>query len=184
MRVNFREGKGEKSRNTLMDKLQTFLPANIMLPPSRLHVLLNQALELQTLRCQHHNTTQGPALHNCTLLLDHSCSKDSFPTHTVQILNDHCDEVWFCQFSPDGNHLATGSKDTNVFIWDVHPDTCSLTLKSTLDGHTYGMSDFHCSGLFIDCFRRGVPFMEPRLEISIGVRIRRESRCVVVEHRE
>ncbi|XP_065158210.1 WD repeat-containing protein 26 isoform X2 [Atheta coriaria] len=132
------EGKGEKSRNTLMDKLQTFLPANIMLPPSRLHVLLNQALELQTLRCQHHNTTQGPALHNCTLLLDHSCSKDSFPTHTVQILNDHCDEVWFCQFSPDGNHLATGSKDTNVFIWDVHPDTCSLTLKSTLDGHTYG----------------------------------------------
>lgn len=55
-----------------------------------------------------------------------------------QVLNEHCDEVWFCQFSPDGKKLATGSKDTNVFIWDVHPDTCTLTLRKTLENHSYG----------------------------------------------
>lgn len=69
----------------LMDKLQTYLPPSVMLPPSRLNSLLNQALELQTLRCLHHNTSQGITLHNASLLVDHFCSKDSFPTHTVQV---------------------------------------------------------------------------------------------------
>jgi WD repeat-containing protein 26 len=47
--------------------------------------------------------------------------RDEFPCETVQILNDHCDEVWFCRFSPDGLKLATGSKDNTVIIWDVDP---------------------------------------------------------------
>ncbi|KAF2901274.1 hypothetical protein ILUMI_04911 [Ignelater luminosus] len=132
------EGKGTKSRSILMDKLQAFLPASVMLPPCRLRALLNQALEFQTLQCRHHNTTQDVALSSTSLLVDHCCPEDSFPTHTVQILNDHCDEVWFCQFSPDGSKLATGSKDTNVIIWDVHPDTCTLTPRKTLEGHSYG----------------------------------------------
>lgn len=132
------DGKGTKSRGTLMDKLQKFLPASVMLPPCRLRALLNQALEFQALRCRHHNTAQGTVLNNTSLLVDHCCPKDAFPTHTIQILNDHCDEVWFCQFSPDGTKLATGSKDTNVIIWDVHPETCTITPKKTLEGHSYG----------------------------------------------
>lgn len=80
-----RPGKGTKSRSVLMDKLQTYLPPSVMLPPSRLNALLSQALELQTMRCLHHNTSQGITLHNASLLVDHSCSKDSFPTHTVQV---------------------------------------------------------------------------------------------------
>lgn len=70
-----------------MEKLQTFLPPSVMLPPSRLNALLNQALELQTLRCSHHNTSQGIALHNASLLIDHCCPKDSFPIHTIQVYN-------------------------------------------------------------------------------------------------
>lgn len=80
-----RPGKGTKSRSILMDKLQAYLPPSVMLPPSRLNALLTQALELQTLRCLYHNTSQGITLHNASLLVDHSCSKDSFPTHTVQV---------------------------------------------------------------------------------------------------
>lgn len=68
-----------------MDKLQAYLPPSVMLPPSRLNALLAQALELQTLRCLHHNTSQEITLHNASLLVDHSCSKDLFPTHTVQV---------------------------------------------------------------------------------------------------
>lgn len=47
--------------------------------------------------------------------------RDHFPSETIQIMNDHCDEVWICKFSPDGLKLATGSKDTTIIIWDVDP---------------------------------------------------------------
>ena len=36
------------------------------------------------------------------LAVDHQCSKQDFPCETIQTLTDHCEEVWYCQFSPDG----------------------------------------------------------------------------------
>lgn len=83
--MDFRDGKGLKSRTILMDKLQTYLPPSVMLPPTRLNTLLNQALELQTLHCSHHNTAQTISLDNASLLVDHCCARDSFPTHTIQV---------------------------------------------------------------------------------------------------
>lgn len=68
-----------------MEKLQAFLPPNVMLPPNRLRQLLDQALELQTLYCTHHNTHDKVTLDNCSLLSDHLCSKDDFPVHTIQV---------------------------------------------------------------------------------------------------
>ena len=62
------------------------------------------------------------------------------PLETTQVLNDHCDEVWFCRFSPDGMKLATGSKDTTVMIWSVDPEACTLTHLRTLEGHSYGVA--------------------------------------------
>jgi WD repeat-containing protein 26 len=85
-------------------------------------------------------------------------SREEFPCETVQILNDHCDEVWFCRFSPDGLKLATGSKDNTVIIWDVDPvssvnnllfkiisarilqETLTCSVRKTLDGHSYGVA--------------------------------------------
>ena len=43
------------TRRALMDSLQAYLPASIMLPPKRLLTLLNQAAEFQTERCLYHN---------------------------------------------------------------------------------------------------------------------------------
>lgn len=141
------EGKGPASRQKLMEKLQSFLPANVMLPPRRLRALLGQAVELQHDRCPYHNAPLqlrgDPAFaldDDCCLLTDHVCSREHFPSRTIQILNDHCDEVWYCRFSNNGEMLATGSKDSTVKIFEVNPATLTLSLKRTLEGHSYGAS--------------------------------------------
>jgi hypothetical protein len=41
-------------RRQLMDRLQSYLPADIMLPPNRLLTLLTQAAQYQTERCLFH----------------------------------------------------------------------------------------------------------------------------------
>ena len=56
------------------------------------------------------------------------CCRDQFPCFTTQVLNDHCDEVWFCKFSPDGTKLATGSKDGTLLVWDVDLVSCDNLL--------------------------------------------------------
>ncbi|XP_053497278.1 WD repeat-containing protein 26 isoform X1 [Ictalurus furcatus] len=134
------EGKGVSSRSKLLDKLQTYLPPSVMLPPRRLHTLLRQAVELQRDRCLYHNTKTDNNLDSVSLLLDHVCSRKQFPCYTQQILTEHCNEVWFCKFSNDGTKLATGSKDTTVIVWQVDPDTHQLKLWRTLEGHAYGVS--------------------------------------------
>lgn len=139
-RMSHWEGKGLASRQKLMEKLQGFLPPSVMLPPRRLQTLLHQAVELQKDRCPYHNTKSDNCLENVSLLIDHCCTKEQFPCETVQILKDHCDEVWFCRFSNDGTKLATGSKDTTVIIWDVNPETLELNHRRTFEGHPSGVS--------------------------------------------
>uniref|UniRef100_A0A8C4HUT4 WD repeat-containing protein 26 n=1 Tax=Dicentrarchus labrax TaxID=13489 RepID=A0A8C4HUT4_DICLA len=134
------EGKGTASRTKLLDKLQTYLPPSVMLPPRRLQTLLKQAVELQRERCLYHNTKLDSGLDSVSLLLDHACSRKQFPCYTQQILTEHCNEVWFCKFSNDGTKLATGSKDTTVIVWHVDTETQQLKLMKTLEGHAYGVS--------------------------------------------
>uniref|UniRef100_A0A9I3EH27 CTLH domain-containing protein n=1 Tax=Anopheles dirus TaxID=7168 RepID=A0A9I3EH27_9DIPT len=134
------EGKGPKSRTRLMDRLQSYLPATVMLPPRRLRSLLVQAVELQNERCQCHDMTWSTSIDSVSLLVDHNCGADGFPLQALQVLNDHSDEVWFCKFSPDGRRLATGSKDNSVIVWEVDPVKLLLRNKRSFEGHTYGVS--------------------------------------------
>ncbi|XP_075160990.1 WD repeat-containing protein 26 homolog [Haematobia irritans] len=130
------EGKGILSRALVMERLQTFLPPSVMMAPRRLRSLLQQAVELQAQNCLFHDMAWETNLQNESLLTDHCCATDGFPLQTIQILSDHCDEVWFCKFSPDGLKLATGSKDGAIIIWDL--DTYKLQLKQRriLDSQT------------------------------------------------
>lgn len=59
-----------------MDRLQTFLPATVMLPPRRLRNLLEQAVEMQTTRCSCHDMAWETNIENVSLLNDHNCSQD------------------------------------------------------------------------------------------------------------
>ena len=57
----------------------------------------------------------------------------------LQVLHDHCDEVWFCKWSPNGRLLASGSKDYTVIIWELDTNTMQLRQQKTLEGHSYGV---------------------------------------------
>ena len=83
------EGKNIRSRTRLMDRLQSFLPASVMLPPRRLHTLLRQAVELQTEHCTHHDMAWETSIDNVSLLSDHNCSNisNAFPIHPLQVNN-------------------------------------------------------------------------------------------------
>lgn len=84
------EGKNIKSRTRLMDRLQSYLPPSVMLPPKRLRTLLRQAVELQTERCSHHDMAWETSIDSVSLLSDHNCSNNAnaFPTHAVQVSFD------------------------------------------------------------------------------------------------
>lgn len=71
------EGKGDVSRNRLIDRLQTYLPPNVMLPPRRLRSLLKQAVEMQADRCMCHDVAWQTDLDNISLLTDHDCGSDN-----------------------------------------------------------------------------------------------------------
>lgn len=136
-------GTGNESRNKLMELLQGFLPPSVMLPPRRLYTLLSQAVELQKKRCPYHNSPTYSAedgFQNISLLYDHVCNKNQFPSKIKQVLSDHCDEVWYCKFSPDGSKLATGSKDATIIVWDVNKETGELKHRRTLERHTFQVS--------------------------------------------
>lgn len=127
------------SRAAVMERLQEYLPPTIMLPPRRLSTLLGQAAKQQRDNCLYHNRLcdEGPP---DTYAMDHHCSKDMLPSETIQVLAEHCDEVWFCKWSPNGRYLATGSKDYTVIIWEFDPETLQIRHNKVLEGHNYGVA--------------------------------------------
>ncbi|CAK9224024.1 unnamed protein product [Sphagnum jensenii] len=123
-------GAGEDSRIHLLEELQELLPPSIMVPEKRLEHLVEQALDLQRDGCVFHNSLDNAL----SLYTDHRCTRDQIPSKTIQVLEAHEDEVWFLQFSHDGHHLASTSKDCTAIIWEVVDDE-SVILKHTLTGH-------------------------------------------------
>jgi hypothetical protein len=71
-------------RAAVMERLQEFLPPSVMLPPRRLTQLLGQAAQHQQANCLFHNrrSDSGPP---DTYATDHHCSKDMFPSETLQV---------------------------------------------------------------------------------------------------
>lgn len=123
------------SRQALLVSLQSIVPPDVMLPHSRLEVLVEQAIEAQLTRCLYHNTSQV----SVSLLSDYKCGREQIPTCTTQVLLEHEDEVWHVQFSHNGQMLATASKDSSAMIWAVRGRR-SLVKKFKLTGHTQAIT--------------------------------------------
>eukprot|EP00731_Ephydatia_muelleri_P027695 Em0019g568a len=110
-------GTQRGARERLMDQLQAFLPASVMLPPLRLRQLLAQACQLQVERCPFHYVEQDVSSYS--LFIDHICSRKQFPSEPLHMLTDHGDEVWYLKFSHSGTRLASGARDGQIIIWNL-----------------------------------------------------------------
>jgi WD repeat-containing protein 26 len=121
------DGKSGKSRSNVLASIEgipcivyhsllEFVSSTAMVPAHRLVTLLQQAKDFQIRKCLFHlRFSDGPH----SLLTDHSCDSNAFPSATVKVLTGHTDEVWDIKFSHDGTRLASSSKDNCVIIWDT-----------------------------------------------------------------
>ncbi|KAI8574337.1 hypothetical protein RHMOL_Rhmol01G0346200 [Rhododendron molle] len=127
-------------RKKLLSEMEKLLPPPLTLPERRLEHLVEMAVSGQIDSCMYHNLVDPVSLYE-----DHRCGRDQIPTETTQlyillldtlfqILTDHKNEVWFVQFSNNGEYLASSSSDCTAIIWKVLEDG-KLTLKHTLRSH-------------------------------------------------
>ncbi|KAG6591828.1 WD repeat-containing protein 26 homolog isoform X1 [Cucurbita moschata] len=124
-----------KARSQLLEELQKLLPASLMIPEKRLEHLVERALLLQRDACAFHNALNK----EMSLYRDHDCGKNQIPSRTLQVLQDHSDEVWFLQFSHNGKYLASSSSDRSAIIWEVGLNG-RISLKHRLLGHEQPIS--------------------------------------------
>jgi WD40 repeat protein len=110
---------GSQRRQQLLEEIQHYIPPWILLPPLRLQVLVQQALEAQKKQSFYPYCT--PSQPN--LLEDLKYCPEKVPHLVYATLQGHKDEVWFVSFSHSGRFLASLSKDRIVLIWRL--DTLS-----------------------------------------------------------
>lgn len=116
-------------RRKLLIEFKRLLPPPITIPDRRLEHLIETALTFQQDSCMYHNSSDSVSLYE-----DHCCGRDQLPTETTQILNQHENEVWFVQFSNNGEYLASSSSDFTAIVWTVSKDGI-VSLKHTLRSH-------------------------------------------------
>ncbi|ESW34632.1 hypothetical protein PHAVU_001G167600 [Phaseolus vulgaris] len=121
-------------RRKLLADLENLLPPPISVPEARLEHLVESSVTAWVDSCMYHCSSNRISLYE-----DHCCSRDQIPTRTTQILTGHKNEVWFVQFSNNGEYLASSSNDCTAIIWKVLEDGI-LTLKHTLNGHQHAVS--------------------------------------------
>ncbi|XP_068664415.1 WD repeat-containing protein WDS homolog [Aristolochia californica] len=115
-------------RRNLLQELEGLLPPPIRVPVRRLEHLVEMAVSFQKDNCIYHNSSV------ISLYKDHCCGPEELPTETVQILDQHENEVWFVQFSNNGRYLASSSSDCTSIIWMVSNED-KISHKHTLRGH-------------------------------------------------
>nr|GEV68253.1 hypothetical protein [Tanacetum cinerariifolium] len=152
-----------KPRSELLDELQKLFPPTVLIPDKRLLQLVEQALDLQREACLFHNSL----LAETSLFTDHQCGRDQIPSQTVQILQDHQDEVWYLQFSQNGKYLASSSSDNIAIIWEVDLDG-KVSSKHRLIGHQKPISSISFSPNDDQILTCGVEEVVRRWDVSTG----------------
>jgi len=118
------------------DRLTECISPSVMLPESRLAVLLQQLKQSQIDSCLFHTSATSPSLYS-----DHICDKSLFPNEVALELSDLAGEVWQIQFSHDGQKLAACGSREQVIIWD----TRTFTPIQVLSDHDKGVTNISWS---------------------------------------
>ncbi|KAB8256612.1 WD40-repeat-containing domain protein [Aspergillus pseudonomiae] len=108
------DGSINSSRERLLAEISKSISPSVMIPDNRLAILLDHVKQNQINQCLYHNTATPPSLYS-----DHMCDRADFPSRPGIELNQHSDEVWYCQFSHDGTKLVTAGRDHSVIIYDT-----------------------------------------------------------------
>lgn len=122
------DGTNGNSRRELINDLHRYIPPHLMVPENRLEKMLLQAVQFQ----KDHNVISDRSLQamssmngdsdegEISLLVGEDVQPiDYIPRDVIRVFDDHTDEVWFAQFSPNGKYLATGSADGTALIYDL-----------------------------------------------------------------
>lgn len=104
----------ELDRTKIMQKVQAYIPASVMLPNSRLLVLTSQALEYQVNTCEKHCGFFKAE----SLLEDHSCDFFSVPQKSLASLAES-NEVWEIVLSHSCEKLISICKSSIMSVWDL-----------------------------------------------------------------
>lgn len=125
------DGPTSLSRERLLGDLSKSISPSVMIPQHRLAILLENVKQSQIKNCLYHNTADPPSLYS-----DHMCDRNDFPLQVTHDLNQHSDEVWYCEFSHDGTKLVTAGKDHTVLIYD----TSDFRVLHRLNDHGKGVA--------------------------------------------
>jgi len=117
------DGAQGNSRKELINDLHKYIPPHLMVPENRLEKLLLQAVQYQKERHMIHDGDHEGFMEGfdseISLLTEDIQPARAAPRDMVCVLEDHKDEVWFAQFSPNGRYLATCSTDKTALIYDL-----------------------------------------------------------------
>ena len=109
------------SRKKLIQTLHTCIDCSILLEYNRLWKLVKQAQQRQREQC----VSLNRPLDGFTLLRDYTAEESNLPQHTMAVLRQSNDEIWYLEFSPDGKWLSSGCRDGCVLLHNVTNITSS-----------------------------------------------------------
>lgn len=125
-------GKSGWSRYDLLQTLQERMSPSIMIPPHRLGTLLQQAKDWQIYNSNY--WLKGET--SFSLYRDLVDDRSKMPIATSHVLQEHTNEVWYVDWSPDGRYLGSSSLDRRIIIRD---STKNFKTVCVLKGHEAGI---------------------------------------------
>jgi WD40 repeat protein len=106
----------DQARKIVLKEVQNECRPTNMMSSNRINKLLQQAVSYQIVKCKYHQKMSD----TFSLLDDHQCELDPYPSRNIKTLRDHTDEVWIVKFSHDGNHIASVSKNNELRVWQFN----------------------------------------------------------------
>lgn len=126
----------ELDRTKILKKVQTYIPASVMLPNSRLLVLASQAMEYQVNSCEKH----CGFFKSESLLEDHSCDFFSVPKNPLSSFSEN-NEVWEVILSHGCDKVIAICKSSTMTVWDLNSHNKVFSVAVDVSSACWSLND-------------------------------------------